>query len=112
VVVASSVAAQTDTEKTLAELCADRHPCLVINGAADETSGGGDGELVLAADALARSALAATDCPRERDQWAELGMHVDAFMESCAPAPRPTAELLDQLAINEHAVPAALERQQ
>ena len=82
-------------QAALDRFCANQHPCVIVNGAADPGAGDDNPRLTTVGDALATSGKAPAACPEARAAYARVGIDADAFVGGCPkqlPSASPAAE--------------------
>jgi hypothetical protein len=72
-------------------LCADQHPCVIVNGAADPAATGDEAHLVTPEELLDDAAKPPSACPAADAAYEDIGVEPDAFVGRC-PRQLPPAD--------------------
>ena len=87
-------------QAALDRFCANQHPCVVVNGAADPSDSGSVPHLSTLGEALAASGKPPSACPQARNGYAAASLDVDAFVGPCPQAPPRASEVAPRLRSN------------
>ena len=89
-------------QAALERFCANEHPCVVVNGAADPAAGDDEAKLVTVGESLAASGKPPSACPKARGAYAAAGVDADAFVGPCPSELPPAAgKVADQIRAND-----------
>lgn len=80
---ATAATEQSTQQAALDRFCANQHPCVIINGAADPSAGDEKARLMTPGEALAASGRGPGACPEARDAYQQSGVDPDAFVGPC-----------------------------
>jgi hypothetical protein len=98
----SSPDAASPEQAALERFCANEHPCVVVNGAADPAATGDDADLVRLGESLAASGKPPSACPKAHAAYAAAGIDADAFVGPCPSAPpRAAGKIADEARAND-----------
>ncbi len=80
-------------EAAVEAICGGPPPCTAVNGLANPSSAGADGEVMQFQHAIATRGRPASACPEATAAYEAAGVHVDAFIGPCPDPDDPSARI-------------------